>query len=184
MSVYPHFEDICDASVENIIPEGKDAVLFRRRRKDKIGVVSNLHMNENGIQTTNLDWKAIKKVEDYKSPGFVKIDYDFKLGSYFQVVRQAAFLNENGNLPPYREDFYFPDHLDEDEFGLFHKADASNWSLAGSNEFFSTLKPPMQGLSPEDLTHLCDENVSQATTTGRFRSFRRWFLRIRNRMRH
>src|SRR5271156_7191293 len=181
-SLYPHFEDICNASTENIIPDGNDAILFKRRN-GKIGVVSNANMEENYIDTTKLDWKAIKKIVYLKNPASPTIAFKFELGKYFQMVRQAAFLNENINLPPYPDQFYFPDIIDEDEYGLFHKAEASNWSLDGSNEFFSSLKPPIQGLSPEDLTHLCDDSLQSSTTTGRFASFRKWFGRIRDRMR-
>ena len=94
-TLYPHFEDICNASVEHIIPDDCDAVLFRRRN-GKIGVVSNLYMNEgeNAILTTRLDWKAIKKVAYFKDPALPKINFGFKLNNYFQMVRQAAFLNE------------------------------------------------------------------------------------------
>src|SRR5271156_2864869 len=182
-SLYPHFEDLCNV-LDDIIPDGSDAVIFRRQN-GRIGVVTNNQMAENGIYTTKLDWKAIKKIAYLKNPALPKIDFVFRLDNYFQMVRQAAFLNERANLPTYDDKFYFPDDgIDEDEYGLFHKADASNWSLDGSNEYFSSLKPPIQGLSQEELDHLCDGSLqSSSTTTGRFASFRKWFGRIRDRMR-
>jgi len=139
-------------------------------------------MIENGVDTTKLDWKAIKKIVCFKDSVSPTIAFKFQLDSYFQMVRQAAFLNENINLPSYPDQFYFPDIIDEDEYGLFHKAEASNWSLDGSNKFFSSLKPPIQGLSLEDLTHLANDDTS-LQVTGRFVSFRKWFARIRDRMR-
>ena len=88
-SLYPHFEDLCNV-LDDIIPDGSDAVIFRRQN-GRIGVVSNLQMAENGIYTTKLDWKAIKKSLILKIQPYQKSTLFFALIITFRWYDKRPF---------------------------------------------------------------------------------------------
>ena len=169
MSLYPTIEDIADVSAGNMIPEGVDAVLFRRVN-GKIGVCANATMG--GVYWRKLDWKAIKVMAEFKRPGFTKMHFRLKKRRYFQFVRQNAYLSEKAGLPGYRDEFYLPHFVDD--AGLWYEDKVSNFSLGGSFSFFQLDDDD----EPDEVTDLDDGVV-----VGRWQAVRRWFARIRDMLR-
>ena len=76
-------------------------------------------------------------------------------------MRQAAYLNDKAGLESYREEFYLPHFVDDDGLRVY-EARGDNYSLAGS---FSAYQ------------------VDGDSVVGRWDGVRRWFARIRDRLR-
>src|SRR3981189_2797116 len=98
---------------------------------------------------------------NYKVPNFSKVAFYLNRKRHFMLLRQNAFLREQANLPPYREDFYLPND-EENEDSVWYETRASNFSLAGS------LYDPVRPM--EELTNLDDDD---SVVGGRWLSFRR-----------
>ena len=167
MSLYPTVEEIANVNAGYLIPEGVDAVLFRRAN-GKIGVCANATMT-GGVWCRKVDWKAIKVMAELKFPGFTKLNFRLKKHRYFQLMRQAAYLVEKTGLPPYSEKFYLPHFVDDDGL-LVYEARGSNFSLAGSFPDYQLDDDGPYG-------------VDGVVVVGRWQGVRRWFARLRDRMR-
>ena len=153
-----------------MIPKGVDVVMFRRSN-GKIGVCANATMG-GSVYWRKLDWKMIKVMAEFRCPGFTRINFNLKRKRYYQLLRQHAYLQEKASSVPYREAFYLPHFVDDD--GLYYEARGSNFSLAGSfpdYQLDDDLPPP------EEVTNLDD------VSSGRCASLKKWFARIRDRMR-
>ena len=169
MSLYPTLEELADVNIDYFM-EDRESVMFRRTN-GKIGVCAKLYMGGN-VYCKQLDWKAIKAMANYKVPNFSKVAFCLNRKRYFMLLRQNAFLREQAKLPPYREEYYLPND-EENEDAVWYETRASNFSLAGS------LYDPVPPI--EEVTNLDDDDDS--VVGGRWLSFRKWFARIRDRMR-
>src|SRR3977135_1617492 len=125
--------------------------------------------NACGVWCRKVDWKAIKVMAELKFPGFTKLNFRLKKHRYFQLMRQAAYLTEKTGLPPYSERFYLPHFVDDDGL-LVYEARGSNFSLAGSFPDYQLDDDGPYG-------------VDGVVVVGRWQVVRRWFARLRDRMR-